>query len=127
MTSIDDQINERKTCAQRIEDYLNDREEYLSELFDAIDNNEPFDGYDDPTESLYDYGLGISTRIVVKIEISAGGPSDWLEVIVDNDSGYPEIDKITYHFADWFDHAEMKVSVDSPFYRYVENILDSII
>lgn len=129
MTDIDKQIAERKTCRDLVEEKLSDREEYLSDLFDAVENNQPYDGYDDAIEASYDFPLEISTKIMIKILLSYGGPSDWLEVIVDKDPGYPypEIDRVTYHYADWYDHAETVVSKDSSIYKYIDQIIDGIL
>ena len=57
-------------------------------------------------ERIYEYPLGLSTYKVHRIDLSTGGPGDWLEVFV-NDSA---IDRIVYHFNDWFDHAETTLS-----------------
>jgi hypothetical protein len=53
-------------------------------------------------ERIYEYPLGIQTLRVHRIDISTGGPGDWLEAFVDDG----EITRIVYHFNDWFDHAE---------------------
>jgi hypothetical protein len=61
-----------------------------------------------------EYPLGISAYRVFRIELSTGRPADWLEVVCSGDtpryegpSGEPyEVERIVYHFADWFDHAE---------------------
>lgn len=51
-----------------------------------------------------EYPLAVSTYRVHRIDLSTGGPADWLEVHVDPDSAMAS--RIVYHFADWFDHAE---------------------
>lgn len=126
MTNIDEQINNRKTCKELIEERLADREEYMNGLLDAIDSDEEFDGYSDPMDAMYDYALGYDKVLVVNIQISAGGPADWLEVFVAPEKN-PEILKIKYHYSDWFDHAEMTVDSDSPFYRYAETMIEGLL
>lgn len=67
-------------------------------------------------ERIYEYPLGVSAKTVFRIELSTGGPGDWFEVecndITDNPAGPSsyEVETITYHFNDWFDHAERQLS-----------------
>jgi len=127
MSDIESQINEKKTCRELIEEKLLDREEYMDSLFKAIDADEPFNGYEDASDDLYDFALGYNVRTIVDIQLSTGGPADWLEVHVDNGGKFPVIEGMKYHYSDWFDHAVVTVDVDSPFYRYVETIIESIL
>ena len=48
--------------------------------------------------------LAISKKLHYKVELSWGGPADWLEVIADENN--KEIEDIIYHFADWGTHEE---------------------
>lgn len=67
-------------------------------------------------ERMYEYPLGVSQQTVFRVDISTGGPGDWLEVVCTGDTPryevrpengeYYEVERITYHFNDWFDHAE---------------------
>jgi hypothetical protein len=54
-------------------------------------------------DSLSESVLAISKEIVYKIEFSYGGPQDYFMVFVDPDDN--QINKIEYHFLDWFDGA----------------------
>lgn len=126
MNDIDKQIADYPKCKDRIEDQLKDRESYLAQLFDAIDNDLPFDDYQYAHDALYEYPLGISKMRVIEVQISTGGPGDWIEIFVDEDGFRPEITKVKYHFNDWFDHAEMSVEADSPMYRYAESVLEML-
>lgn len=122
--SIDDQIKDKKTCADRIHEALRDREEYINELIDACDNDESFDGYDEAYEALDNYFLGMSEYKLIKLEISWGGPSDYLEVKLHyDDDDINEIISIHYHFADWFDHAVVEVQRSSPIWDLVTRTL----
>lgn len=58
-----------------------------------------------------EYPLGMSRKTVFRIELSTGGPADWLEVIAEKSDRYGyDVERIVYHFADWFDHAERTLS-----------------
>jgi hypothetical protein len=59
--------------------------------------------YEQAQERIYEYPLAVTTLRVHRIELSTGGPGDWLEALVDEDG---DITRIVYHFNDWFDHAE---------------------
>jgi hypothetical protein len=56
-------------------------------------------------ERIYEMPLSVSRQVVHRIDLSTGGPADWLEVFMDS-ADESTIDRIVYHFADWFDHAE---------------------
>jgi 2-phospho-L-lactate guanylyltransferase (CobY/MobA/RfbA family) len=58
-----------------------------------------------------EYPLHASRMIVHRVELSTGGPGDWLEVFCDADEPR-EILRVVYHFNDWFDHAERTLSGD---------------
>lgn len=121
---IDQQIKDYPTCEQRVEAQKNSREKWFAELFEAIENQEPYDGYEDPTDALYETPLGIDKYSVMKITLSAGGPADWLEVIYEMEGNISFIISVTYHFQDWFDHAERKVYRDEALYQYAEQMLE---
>lgn len=102
-----------KKCSERIAENMLGREKSLSDIFDLSD--EDSDG-----DTLYEYPLGIETFQVIKVHLSFGGPADWIEITL-SDS---EIKYVVYHFADWFDHAEINVGESSPLYRYAEFIVE---
>jgi hypothetical protein len=71
--------------------------------------------------------LGVSAQTVFRIDLSTGGPGDWFEVRcsgnapaykrydcqTDRTAFVPfEIESISYHFNDWFDHAEQELHGD---------------
>lgn len=118
---------EDTSCKARIKSALESRAEDLEKIFDRLDNgfdNEDYD-YDDPWDEINEYMLGYDTYKVVKIELSTGGPADWIEVKLGDYK--EEIISVTYHFSDWFDHAEMKVHEDSYLYRYAEQMIETIL
>ena len=96
------------TCAQRIRSNLADREGMYADIWRALDN--PHATNDDLDAAHAELiPLGLEVRPVLSVQLSWGGPSDWLEIELENDSGH-DIRRVTYHFADWFDHAEREVS-----------------
>lgn len=80
--------------------------------------------YDDETlteeeagDRLTELPLGVSVKRVLRIDLSTGGPGDWIECDLDSDG---TVDAVTYHFNDWFDHAERAVDSDSALWRAAE-------
>lgn len=118
-----------KTCAERIGEHRDSRIgdfKHWAEVMDASDLDdisdealstvtneaEPDrDEHDDMNalnERAYEwaneYPLAVTKLTVVRIDLSTGGPGDWLEAHVDDDK---DIRRIEYHFNDWFDHASV--------------------
>jgi len=95
------------SCAERIETELSKTEQGYAGLWRRLDNQ----GADDDTcDAIYEELdlLGLSVKPVVTVQLSWGGPSDWLEIGLDG-SEDRHIEYVTYHFADWFDHAERQL------------------
>lgn len=88
---------EQPSCEQRIADNLDCRLADFEELLTTAEESD--------YERLRDYPLDYSQRTVHVIELRLDGPADWLEVFEGDD----EIERIVYHFEDWFDHAERTV------------------
>lgn len=120
------------TCEERIHDHMEGREQYITKL-DAIINGKAstFDeDYNPPEEMdeeaarerLDELPLGIELRRYVRITLSTGGPADYLDAELDADG---RVQSVSYHFADWFDHAERVVPEDSALYRYAEYMAES--
>lgn len=72
-------------------------------------------------ERVAEYPLGVSAYTTFRVEISTGGPAEWLEVVCSGDTPnyepagegeHYEVDRIVFHFADWFDHAERQLEGD---------------
>jgi hypothetical protein len=105
------------TCSERIAEQMQSRNETLEEIYDKMND------YDDDEKSAegsdeYAYlPLEITSYKVIKIVFSTGGPSDWLEIKLDYDD---EVSKVSYHFQDWFDHAEMEVKKNTYLWQYAE-------
>lgn len=62
--------------------------------------------------SLSETVLAVSTTVTMRVELSTGGPADYLTC--DLDTSDRSIGGVTYHFANWFDHAERNVDDASP-------------
>lgn len=74
--------------------------------------------------SLDELPIGVSVQKVIKVQLSWGGPADYIEIYV---SGYPEqegIDKVVYHYQDWFDGASMIVPENSDMFEYAVWFID---
>lgn len=87
-------------------------EESVDKFREEIIKNEEYN-----EESLYELPLGMSKHTVFKIELSTGGPADFIKAYVD-DEGI--VDRVTYHYQDWFDGAEMEVSENSHMWEFTE-------
>lgn len=108
-----------KSCSETILENMKRRESLLTEIYKAADNGIDFEDQD-PVDALYELPLGISRHEIIRIHLSTGGPADWLEVEVDCRT----VASVKYHTSDWFDHAEVYVSEDSPLYRYAEETVE---
>lgn len=73
-------------------------------------------------DHLHEYPLGVSVKRVLRVDLSTGGPGDWLEIEQDSDDG--EVLDVSYHFNDWFDHAERRVDTGSALWHYAEWIAE---
>jgi hypothetical protein len=74
--------------------------------------------------SLDEFPIGVSYSKIIKVQFSWGGPADFMEIYV---SGYPEqesIEKVMYHYQDWFDGASMLVPEDSEMFEYASWFYD---
>jgi hypothetical protein len=87
---------------------------------------------EDAMERVAEYPLGMSAYTTFRVELSTGGPADWLEVVCAGDTpryeggGEPyEVERIVYHFADWFDHAERQL--DGPDLRAAEWFVSQVV
>ena len=114
---------EDKNCEQIIDSYMKNRNEYLEELNDIFGDNEAeAEKVEEALRALSDFPAHIESYKVIKITLSGGGPADWIEVKTDND-GY--IRGMEYHYADWFDHAERKISENSYLWDFAAQIVET--
>lgn len=125
-----------RTCAARIAAQQAGREDYLRRLYAVTDGQAETDGdgladvdgemlsEDDATERLDELPLGVSLVYTLRIDLSTGGPADYLTADLDGPGG--AVQSLTYHFADWFDHAEQPVPEDSPLWRFAEQYAEIV-
>jgi hypothetical protein len=132
------EATKQPTCEERIGEHLNGRLSDFRDLVAVATGNlraETGNRADDPVNRLYDAGeidstltntdeelqeqaqeriwempLAVTKQTMFRIDLSTGGPADYLEVTCDTDE--PAIQTIRYHFADWFDHAERTLEGD---------------
>lgn len=109
-----------KTCEERIEEQLSHREEYVQNIYDAMQEGVDTEDGQDPYDAWYQLPLAISTSIVVKIELSWGGPQDYILAYFENDDY--GMHKATYHFLDWFDGAERNIDQNSVLWQFAEQM-----
>lgn len=113
----------KKKCADLVVDKMVERSSQLKKIDTTISDVDSTDEQiEEAFEELNNFALGISTYRVIKIELSTGGPADWLELEVDDDGSAR---RLTYHYADWFDHAEFKVPENSYLWDYALQIADT--
>jgi hypothetical protein len=126
MSEIDEQIKNYPKCEDRINESFESRNDYIFGLLDAMDNSKSYDGWEDAYDCFHQFPLGISLEktFSIKIELSWGGPSDYIEVLLE---GNGEIIKAEYHFADWFDHASILIEKETAMYEYVVRLVEFFI
>jgi hypothetical protein len=83
------------TCEQRIGEELRGR---LKEIGEALKDEEKAQEFEEGI-------LAIDRKVIYRVEMSWGGPSDYFEIEVDPVEH--QIVDIVYHFLDWFDGAEV--------------------
>lgn len=105
-------------CEERIDNELNDRESYLSGLYELSDNMDD----DESRESINEMAYGIDTTQVTRVTWSGGGPADFIEIF-HNKYG---VDRVEYVYQDWYDGARRTVDEDTAIYRYALEILDML-
>lgn len=133
------------TCEQRIGEHYKSRMETIGALVKgerATDLEELTDEELQEIENLVEVDRGeldierineramttieempLSVEVIrsVKILLGWGGPGDWFECRVGEDNA---IERIDYHFNDWFDHAEQDVSDDEDAAAFCQRFVD---
>lgn len=128
-------MSKELTCEERIDASMKSLDEDLKTVLAAFDVSRLDPDDEDDAEilekiesegltetSVYEFPLGVSFYKVVKVEISAGGPSSYLEIHVQDDD---VITKVTYHFLDWFDGAVRHVDQNSFIWEFAEMVIQS--
>lgn len=81
--------------------------------------HEPDEDYDE--DSLSEFPLSVEKRYSIRYLMSTGGPGDWIDIDVDSDG---DVTGVSYHFQDWFDHAEVPVRDASPLWTLAEQVAE---
>lgn len=114
-----------ESCDDRILAELASREASIASL-QELASSENQDVSEEAYEELANFALEVSTTITLKVLISTGGPADYLTADIDKGKyGYERVSNITYHFADWFDHASVTVADDSSMANYFDDIVEN--
>ena len=114
-----------KKCTDVIREKKAERNIHLENLNDIIaDTESSEDDIELALDEMNSLALGIDEYKVVKITLSTGGPADWIEAKIDSENW---IMHMTYHYADWFDHASENIERDEYLWSYAEEIVNSII
>lgn len=101
-------------CEDRIDSQLKELEEGVVHALEHY-----YDG--DESGEWNNYPLAVSTCKLTKIELSWGGPADFLEVKHEGS----EIYAVTYHLQDWFDGARRKVQEGSKVWEYCQTVIEA--
>ena len=104
------------TCEERIDSHLKALEEDISSVLEGY-----YNGEEDGFEAWNNYPLAVQDYQVTKVELSWGGPSDFLKIFHEG----TEIYSVEYHFQDWFDGATRKVEEGSKVWEYARTVIEA--
>lgn len=96
------------TCAERIADEFALTEQLIAKELEASADPNLDDYFDGVT--IY----GVERREVVRLQLSGGGPADFIEITAREG----EVIRVEYLFQDWFDSARLEVPESSPVYEW---------
>lgn len=103
-----------KTCEERIDSQLTRLEESCADIVKIY-----YEG--DEEGEWNNYPLSVDTYKMTRIQLSWGGPSDFLDVKHDGTI----ILAVTYHFQDWFDGAVRDVEEGSKVWEYARTVIEA--
>lgn len=109
------------TCEDKIKEELQDRQDQLAALYDAIDGDD-VEASDAAMEEIREMAYGIETTSVTRVIWSGGGPADYLDIF--HTGG--ELTRVEYVYQDWYDGARRMVFDNSPAWRYAQEILEMV-
>lgn len=105
---------EKSTSGSGEEPTIEEVEKFRQQCYEDSEYNE---------YSLMEFPLGISKYTVVKVELSWGGPADFVEAFLDENGS---LFKAVYHYQDWFDGAQMNVEKTDPMWEMLEVFLETM-
>ncbi len=107
-------MEKENACKNRIQDELKGR---LEEIKEASTNEKAREEFDENI-------LAFSKRnIVYRIELSYGGPQDYIDIYVDPEEY--EIERIIYYFLDWYDGTHLELEGEE--FKLVKNYFSELI
>ena len=95
---------DKQTCADRIDHNLLGRLDDINQIIEASESGNS-DASEQGISEWTEYPLDLTITPVLRVDLSTGGPADWFECYIDDES--KQIYRIEYHYADWFDHASV--------------------
>lgn len=108
-------------CADIIDADIKSTEEYLSGLLDSLDGDTSDDERDEVSTQLDEFAQGVEKYHMVRLILSGGGPSSFVDVIY---TPLGDIQNIAYHYQDWYDGAVKLLPKSSPIWRWAEAQLE---
>lgn len=115
------------TCEERLPDHLEGRLEDMRSMvgwYDAWSQTRNHLRAEAAETRLQEYPLylGVEKTYTLKLELSTGGPADFITAIVEDG----RLRDVTYHFQDWFDGAtKLLTGVEREIVeRYVSQLMD---
>jgi len=103
-------------CEEIIDGKLKDRLQDIENVLKADDVIGAFD----------ELILALSKTVIYKLELSYGGPQDYFEFEYDPVS--KQLIEVRYHYLDWFDHAERRITpVEREEFKLLERLFETCI
>lgn len=116
---------------EALREHADGREADAAAVFAIIDNGSgPDPDYDGGTMTdedaytrLSELPLAVSIQRYLRVDLSMGGPAEWIEAKIDDTGG---IGSATFHYADWGTHDERPIEQDSALWRLAEHYLEGM-
>ena len=119
--------NRQASCEERLPEHLEGRLEDMRSMtgwLDAWSKTNNSLRYDAAERRVSDYPLwvGIERKFKLKLELSTGGPADFITAEIEDG----RLEDVEYHFQDWFDGASRTLTGDdlATVEDYVRRLVD---
>ena len=103
------------TCEELVDEMLKER---IADIEEGLKSEDVIDW-------LNEYALALSKYHVYRLELSWGGPQDYIEFVYDPESR--ELLEITYHYLHWGCHAVREVKRNTKEWKTLEDLFFSAI